>query len=237
MHRFFAPDIATALTLPEEESQHAVRVLRLKEGDLIEVVDGIGTTYACRISMAHPKKCAVEITEKQVENKQWNGNIIVAVAPTKNLDRMEWMAEKMTEMGIDRIIPIECRFSERRVLKTERLHKILVSAMKQSLKATLPQLDEMTPVMDAINMPFEGNKYIAHCEKDMQRRLLAKEVQNGADSFILIGPEGDFSREEINAALKAGFMPVSLGRSRLRTETAALMACATCHVVDGIHTE
>jgi 16S rRNA (uracil1498-N3)-methyltransferase len=187
--------------------------------------------------MAHPKKCAVEITEKQVENKQWNGNIIVAVAPTKNLDRMEWMAEKMTEMGIDRIIPIECRFSERRVLKTERLHKILVSAMKQSLKATLPQLDEMTPVMDAINMPFEGNKYIAHCEKDMQRRLLAKEVQNGADSFILIGPEGDFSREEINAALKAGFMPVSLGRSRLRTETAALMACATCHVVDDIHTE
>ena len=134
MHRFFAPDVASTRTLPEEESRHCTRVLRLVEGDEIEVIDGAGTLYHCRIAMAHNKHCAVEIVDKEQCPPHWGAKIAIAVAPTKNLDRIEWMAEKCTEMGIDRITPLLCRHSERKVLKTERLHKIMVAAMKQSLK-------------------------------------------------------------------------------------------------------
>lgn len=232
MHRFYAPDIETSLTLPEIESQHAVRVLRLAEGDMIEVVDGKGTLFACRITLAHSKHCGVEILESIEAGTHWGNRIILCVAPTKNLDRIEWLAEKCTEMGIDRLIPIKCRYSERKELKTERLQKILVSAMKQSLKAVLPQLDEMTPVAEVINMPFEGQKYIAYCDDAVDRRLLAKEYKPGEDVMILIGPEGDFSKEEVDAALNNGFVPVSLGESRLRTETAAVSACFACHTLN-----
>lgn len=142
---------------------------------------------------------------------------------------MEWMVEKCTEMGIDAIIPLRCRYSERKELKTERLNKILVSAMKQSLKCTLPSLSEMTPIAEVIAMPFEGKKYIAYCDPSIPRRLFAKEYVASEPALIMIGPEGDFSQDEIEAALKAGFEPISLGDSRLRTETAAVMACAMCH--------
>ena len=141
MHRFYAPDIAKSFTLPEEEAQHCVRVLRMKEGDAIEVVDGVGNLYKSTIIDAHPKHCMVRIDDVQAIKPHWGCHITLAIAPTKNLDRMEWLAEKITEMGVDRIVPLLCRYSERKVLKTERLRKILVSAMKQSLKATLPQLD------------------------------------------------------------------------------------------------
>ena len=144
---------------------------------------------------------------------------------------MEWMVEKCTEMGIDRIIPLRCRYSERKELKTERLEKILVSAMKQSLKSTLPQLDEMTPITDVIAAPFDGKKYIAYCDKSIPRRNFAQEYCCNRDALIMIGPEGDFSPEEIEKALAAGFEPISLGDSRLRTETAAVMACAMCHTI------
>ena len=232
MHRFFAPDIEETLTLPEIESQHAVRVLRLKEGDEIEVVDGKGVLFKCEITLAHNKRCGVSIVERIEIPPHWGNKIVMCVAPTKNLDRIEWMAEKCTEMGLDRLIPVRCRFSERKELKTERLEKILVSAMKQSLKATLPQLDELTPVMDVIKMPFEGQKFIAYCDDAVERKLLAKEYKPGVDAMILIGPEGDFSREEVDAALANGFVAVSLGESRLRTETAAVAACFACHTIN-----
>ena len=232
MHRFYAPDIAETLQLPEQESQHAVRVLRMSEGDELEVVDGCGCRYVCRITLAHSKRCAVEIVERVEEKPRWGCEIVLAVAPTKNLDRMEWLAEKVTEMGVDRIIPLRCRYSERKELKTERLGKILVSAMKQSLKAVLPQLDEMTPVMDVIGMPFAGKKYIAYCDSRIGRRLFSQEFVKNENTLILIGPEGDFSPEEIEAALSAGFVPISFGDSRLRTETAAMYAVATVHAMN-----
>lgn len=231
MHRFFAPDIEATLQLPEEESGHAVRVLRMGVGDELEVVDGKGGLFLCRITMAHSKHCAVEIVSREQQVPHWGHRIVLAVAPTKNLDRMEWLAEKVTEMGIDRIIPLRCRYSERKELKTARIEKILMSAMKQSLKATLPQLDEMTPVMEVISAPFAGRRYIAYCDKAIPRLLLAKELATDSDVMIMIGPEGDFCPEEIEAALAAGFEPISLGDSRLRTETAAMFAVATVHAL------
>ncbi len=231
MHRFYAPDIEETHTLPEVESGHCVRVLRLKEGDAIEVVDGKGNCHECHITLAHHKRCAVEIDATHHSLPHWGSRIVVAIAPTKNLDRMEWMVEKCTEMGIDGIIPLRCRYSERKELKTERLEKILVSAMKQSLKSTLPRLDEMTPINEVIAAPFEGKKYIAYCDKSIPRREFAHEYCPDRDALIMIGPEGDFSPEEIEKALAAGFVPISLGDSRLRTETAAVMACAMCHTI------
>ena len=235
MHRFYCPDIADTLTLGEEDSKHCVKVLRMGEGDTIEVVDGNGTLYTCRITMAHPKRCAVEVTERMQQPPHWGHRIVLGVAPTKNLDRIEWLVEKCVEMGVDRIIPLRCHNSERTVLKTERLKKIMVSAMKQSLKATLPLLDEMTPVAQVLAEPFEGTRCIAYCDEQLprgQRLTLTGVYQPGQDVMVLIGPEGDFSPEEVQAARDAGFMPVTLGESRLRTETAGMMAVAAIHTLD-----
>lgn len=234
MHLFYCPDIATSLTLSEEESHHCVKVLRLVEGDEIDVVDGNGTWHHARITMAHQKRCAVEIMHSEDRAPHWPHKIVVGIAPTKNIDRIEWMIEKTTEMGIDRIIPLQCRYSERKEVKPERLRKILVSAMKQSLKATLPVLDAMTPVMQVIKMPWEGKRYICYCDMTLpreQRKNFAREYDITQDALILIGPEGDFSSEEVAAALDAGFIPVTLGDSRLRTETAAVQAVASCHTI------
>jgi 16S rRNA (uracil1498-N3)-methyltransferase len=234
MHRFFAPDIAATLALPEEESRHCVRVLRLVEGDEIEVVDGAGMLYRCRIAMAHAKHCGVEIVSKQACPPHWGRKIMIAVAPTKNLDRIEWMAEKCTEIGVDRITPLLCRHSERKVLKTERLHKIVVAAMKQSLKAQLPQLDELTPIEDFLAEDSDAQRFIAYCDESLprdERKSLAQVYEPSRDAVVMIGPEGDFDPQEVALALKAGFVPVTLGESRLRTETAALMAVATMHVL------
>lgn len=235
MHRFYCPDIADTLTLGEEDSKHCVRVMRMAEGDTIEVVDGNGTLYTCRITMAHPKRCAIEVLDKEVQTPHWGHRIVLAIAPTKNLDRIEWLVEKCVEMGIDRIIPLRCHNSERTVLKTERLKKIMVAAMKQSLKATLPQLDEMTPLEQVVAEPFEGTRCIAYCDAMLpreQRRTLADVYRPGCDVMVLIGPEGDFSPDEVQAATTAGFIPVTLGESRLRTETAGLMAVAAVHALD-----
>ena len=235
MHRFYCPDIADTLTLGEEDSKHCVKVLRMGEGDTIEVVDGNGTLYTCRITMAHPKRCAVEVTERMQQPPHWGHRIVLGVAPTKNLDRIEWLVEKCVEMGVDRIIPLRCHNSERTVLKTERLKKIMVSAMKQSLKATLPLLDEMTPVAQVLAEPFEGTRCIAYCDEQLprgQRLTLTGVYRPGQDVMVLIGPEGDFSPKEVQAARDAGFMPVTLGESRLRTETAGMMAVAAIHTLD-----
>ena len=235
MHRFYCPDIADTLTLGEEDSKHCVKVLRMGEGDTIEVVDGNGTLYTCRITMAHPKRCAVEVTEQLQQPPHWGHQIVLGVAPTKNLDRIEWLVEKCVEMGVDRIIPLRCHNSERTVLKTERLKKIMVSAMKQSLKATLPRLDEMTPVAQVLAEPFDGTRCIAYCDEQLpreQRLSLPGVYRPGQDVMVLIGPEGDFSSEEVQAARDAGFVPVTLGESRLRTETAGMMAVAAIHALD-----
>lgn len=232
MHRFYAEDIERTLTLPEDESRHATRVLRLSEGDEIEVVDGKGALLRCRLTLAHTKRAMVEIEARETIAPHWGAGIHIAIAPTKNLDRLEWMAEKCTEMGVDSITPLLCAHSERRVLKTERLHKILVAAMKQSLKATLPHLDELTPIESVLRRPFNGKKYLAYCDPELPRdkRLdFSREYDPSEPALIMIGPEGDFSPEEVAAALDAGFRPVTLGESRLRTETAAVYACAACH--------
>ena len=235
MHRFYCPDIASTLTLGEEDSKHCVKVLRMAEGDTIQVVDGNGTLYTCRITMAHPKRCAIEVLEQEHQPPHWGHRIVLGIAPTKNLDRMEWLAEKCVEMGVDRIIPLRCHNSERTVLKTERLKKIMVSAMKQSLKATLPGLDEMTPLEQVLAEPFEGVRCIAYCDEQLpraERHTISSAYRAGSDVMVLIGPEGDFSPEEVQAARAAGFDPVTLGESRLRTETAGMMAVAFIHALD-----
>lgn len=235
MHRFYCPDIADTLTLGEEDSKHCVKVLRIAQGDIIEVVDGNGNLYTCRITMAHPKRCAIEVQEKRNQPPHWGNSITLAIAPTKNMDRMEWLVEKCVEIGVDRIIPLRCHNSERTVLKTERLRKIMVSAMKQSLKATLPALEEMTPLEKVLAEPFDGIRCVAYCDEMLpreERRTLVDAYQPKKNALVLIGPEGDFSPEEVKAAIAAGFVPVTLGESRLRTETAGLMAVAALHVLE-----
>lgn len=232
MIRFYCPDIEDTPVMPEVESGHCVRVLRHQPGDILEVIDGKGSVFTVRLVDAHPKRAMVEIVDRKKVPAYWRGKLVLGVAPTKNMDRMEWLVEKGTEVGMDAFIPLLCRFSERKELKRERLEKTAVSAMKQSLKTALPEIGEMTPFARLIGRFKDFPcKFIAHCVDDGRRRLLSREYRPGVDTVILIGPEGDFSPEEIELALGAGFVPVSLGDARLRTETAALTALQTCHVV------
>ena len=224
MQIFYTPDIAIKPELPEEEAGHCIRVLRLGEGDEIVLTDGQGSFYKAAISRAHPKHCEVTLLESWKQPDLWNFNLHIAIAPTKNMDRMEWFVEKATEIGFDELTFLNCRFSERKVIKTERISKILVSAIKQSLKARLPQLNEMTDFNKFITQPFPGQKFIAHCYEG-EKPLLKDMVHPEEDALVLIGPEGDFSEEEVRKATENDFIPISLGKSRLRTETAALVAC------------
>ena len=231
MYIFYTPDITTHNSLSAEESRHAVKVLRLKEGDEILQTDGKGFFYKTVIVNANPKGCQTEIAETVKQNRERDFHIHIAVAPTKNSERIEWFVEKACEIGIDEITFLRCRFSERKELKTERIEKILVSAMKQSQKAYLPLLRPIIDFNDFINRECSGQKFIAHCYENQQLPLKNQYVKN-SDATVLIGPEGDFSPEEIKSAVEAGFVPVSLGKSRLRTETAALVACHTIHVIN-----
>lgn len=231
MQIFYAPDIAVNPELPDEEAQHCIRVLRLVEGDEIWITDGKGSFYKAVISRAHPKHCEVTVQESWRQPSLWNFNVHIAVAPTKNMDRMEWFAEKATEIGIDEITCLNSRFSERREVKVARLEKILVSAIKQSQKAALPRLQGMIDFKKFIAQPFEGRKFIAHCNEG-EKPLIKDVYRKGENALILIGPEGDFSEEEVAAAIAQGFEPISLGQSRLRTETAALVACHTLHILN-----
>ena len=231
---FYAPCLSTCSELPEEESGHVVRVLRHTVGDEIDVVDGNGMWYHCRIASAHPKHCSVEILSSHSDS-HWPYRVELAIGPTKNLDRMEWWLEKSVEIGLDRFVPLRCRFSERKELKTERMRKIAISAMKQSLKATLPQIDEMADFKRFIEEPFDGQKFIAHCMDNQPRHLLSHLVRKDSDVRILIGPEGDFSQDEVSFALQNGYLPISLGDQRLRTETAALVSVHTVHLINSIN--
>ncbi|MDR0823729.1 MAG: 16S rRNA (uracil(1498)-N(3))-methyltransferase [Prevotella sp.] len=228
---FFTPDIQSNTELPFEEAQHCVKVLRKKEGDEILLADGKGFFYDAEIIQANPKHCIVNILKTMEQPKGWDFNIHIAFAPTKNMDRIEWFAEKATEMGIDRFSPTLCQHSERKEIKSQRIEKILVSAMKQSQKALLPQLDEMQSFSKLLEQDFSGQKFIAHCYPQ-KKRSLKEAYKKGENALILIGPEGDFSEQEVEEAIKKGFQPVSLGESRLRTETAALAACHAIHVLN-----
>ena len=228
---FYAPDVATTCLLPESDSAHCVRVLRMRAGDALEVVDGRGNLYRCVLVDASPRAAEVDIREVVALPKVWTANITVAVAPTKNSDRIEWLVEKLVEIGVDRIVPLRCRHSERKAINVDRLNKIAVSAMKQSLKAVLPRIDDMTPIADYLRDEHSASRFVAYCDDTVERRLLAREYRPGVDTAILIGPEGDFDPEEISTAIAYGWVPVTLGDNRLRTETAALVACDTCHII------
>jgi 16S rRNA (uracil1498-N3)-methyltransferase len=231
MHLFYTPDIATTLELPQDEAAHAIRVLRLAEGSEVMLTDGKGSFYRAEIDMISGKRCYVRIVGTITPDPLWRGHLHLAMAPTKNMDRIEWFAEKATEIGFDELTFLDCRFSERRVVKTERVEKILVSAMKQSLKPTLPMLNGMTPFDKFVSQPFEGQKFIAHCYEGEKEALL-QALQPGENALVLIGPEGDFSPEEVQKAMTYGFRPITLGRSRLRTETAALVAVHMMNIVN-----
>lgn len=223
MHVFYTPDIDTCPELPEEEAGHCLRVLRLGVGDEVMLTDGKGFFYKAVISAATGKRCQVKVVEKIEQEKFWKGHLHLAMAPTKNMDRIEWFAEKATEIGFDELSFLNCRFSERKVIKTERIEKIVVSAMKQSLKARKPIVNEMTDFAKFMQRDFQGQKFIAHCYEG-EKPLLKELLKPGEDALVLIGPEGDFSPEEVQKAEALGFQPISLGKSRLRTETAALVA-------------
>lgn len=231
MHVFYTPDIAASLELPEEEAGHCLRVLRLSIGDEVTLTDGMGCFYKAVISAASGKRCQVKVTETIQQEKGWNGYLHVALAPTKNMDRTEWFVEKATEIGFDELTFLNCRYSERKVIKTERIEKILVSAIKQSLKANKPVLNEMTDFNKFVTRGFGGQKFIAHCYEG-EKPLLKDVIRPGEDALVLIGPEGDFSEEEVAKAIANGFQPISLGKSRLRTETAALVACHTMNLLN-----
>jgi 16S rRNA (uracil1498-N3)-methyltransferase len=226
MQLFYNPDLTketTQITFDKIESKHIVRVLRKKEDAILHITNGKGFLFDAKIIIASDKKCVAEIIEIQEKPKPWNYYLHIAIAPTKNNDRIEWFLEKATEIGIDEITPIICSNSERRIVKLDRFEKIIQSAMKQSLKFTLPKINEPVKFNDFINQDFEGTFCIAHCE-ELEKNSLKSVVNPSEKTTILIGPEGDFSSQEITKALEKNSIPISLGESRLRTETAALVA-------------
>jgi 16S rRNA (uracil1498-N3)-methyltransferase len=225
MHLFYTPDIsADFYTLSEEESKHCIKVLRLQPSDLVYLLDGRGGFYTAEIFTPHPKKTLLKILSHEKEFGKRNHYLHIAVAPTKNLDRIEWFLEKATEIGIDEITPVICERSERKEVKTDRLNRIITSAVKQSIKAYHPKLNEPVRFKDFITAGFEGQKFMAHC-LDQKKSFLAENLEKHSSYQVLIGPEGDFTSGEVEQALQAAYTPVTLGDSRLRTETAALAAC------------
>ncbi|MBR5237818.1 MAG: 16S rRNA (uracil(1498)-N(3))-methyltransferase [Paludibacteraceae bacterium] len=228
MNLFYAPDILQTLSLPEEESQHCAKVLRMKAGEHIHIIDGVGGLYEAEILEAHPKRTQVSIISEQHEYGRRPFRLHLAVAPTKNIDRFEWFVEKATEIGFDELTPLCCRYSERKVIKPERIEKILVSAAKQSLKAYVPRLNPMITAKEFIgNSSFlipHSSLFIAHCY-DQPKQHLFNACQPGGDVVVMVGPEGDFSEEEVELALRNSFQAITLGESRLRTETAGVVAC------------
>ena len=223
---FFVPDAAHQQEMPTEEAMHAMRVLRLKGGDELFLMDGEGCFFRARVTIAATHNCYYEILETLPQEPQWQGRLHLAIAPTKMLDRIEWMLEKATEVGVNEVSFLNCAYSERKLLKLPRLEKIVISAVKQSRKAWKPKLHEMMPFKKFISAYTEGPRYIAHCYDEIPRSNLFEQLrhQESDDAMVLIGPEGDFSIEEVRQAVDAGFISVDLGRSRLRTETAGLTA-------------
>ncbi len=233
---FFVPDAAHQTELPADEAMHALRVLRLKGGDEIFLMDGVGNYYRAQVTIAATHHCYYEILEHLPQEPEWTGHLHLAIAPTKMMDRMEWFVEKATEIGVDEISFLNCKFSERKLLKLPRLEKIVISAMKQSHKAWNPVLHEMVSFKDFIRQPREGRKFIAHCYDEIPRAYLFDELRKSSapeELTVMIGPEGDFSLDEVQDAIAAGYQSVHLGTSRLRTETAGLSAVMMMRLVKG----
>ncbi|MCB2195830.1 MAG: 16S rRNA (uracil(1498)-N(3))-methyltransferase [Bacteroidetes bacterium] len=232
MHLFYTPDLSGKIyTLNESESKHCIKVLRLSVNDQVQLIDGKGGFYTAQISEANPKRCSVEIIKEVKEFGKRNHYLHIAIAPTKNNDRFEWFLEKATEIGIDEITPIICEHSERKVIKPERLEKIIISAVKQSIKAYKPKLNNIISYQDFIASEFQGDKFIAHCEED-EKAALKTAYKQGNSALVLIGPEGDFDPNEIALAKENNFQEISLGESRLRTETAGVVACHTINLLN-----
>ena len=232
---FYVPNAANETEMPLEEAMHALRVLRIKSGDEIYLMDGEGCFYRAEVTLAATKRCLYEVKECMPQERAWNGHIHLVIAPTKMVDRIEWMAEKATEVGFDELSFLNCKFSERKVMRTVRLDKIIVSAVKQSHKAWKPIANQMVPFKEFIDMPRKGRKFICHCYEEIEKKDYFTELSkpfegDDADVTVLVGPEGDFSIDEVKYALEHGYESVSLGTSRLRTETAGLMAVAMANL-------
>ena len=240
---FYVPNASSVNELPEEEAQHAVRVLRMEMGDEMMLMDGEGIFYRAIVTEATKKRCLSRIEETLPQERQWQPHLHLAMAPTKNMDRTEWFAEKATEIGFDELTFLRCRWSERTVIKTERVEKILVSAMKQSHKAWKPILNEMVDFKAFLQEIKEREnrngkvmqKFICHCyeEEGLGEKVALKDaLKSGEDVLVMVGPEGDFSIDEVKMAEANGFQSVSLGKSRLRTETAALVAVHLMNLIN-----
>lgn len=233
MRLFYSPSIqkdSKFHKLEKEESHHLVKVLRLSTNDLIEVVNGKGDMFSCRVVLPNQKGTELEILSLTPITTKRNYKVHVAIAPTKHIDRFEWFIEKATEIGVDEVTPLLCDHSERKVIKHERLQKILVSAMKQSGRANLPKLNELTKAHDFISNAEAHTKCVAHCVEDVKESF-SQICKTTSDVLILIGPEGDFSLPEIELAKKHNYKAVSLGKSRLRTESAGLVSCLTMSII------
>lgn len=233
MKLFYEPEILQKFSLNEEESRHCKKVLRLKEGDIIYITDGKGSLFKSEILEISEKKTYVNILETKNNFEKRPYNLHIAIAPTKNIERIEWFVEKTTEIGIDKISFLLCENSERKLIKTERLNKIIEAAMKQSYKTYHPLVSEMIKFEDFIKNNSSQQKFIAHCE-DSNKEYLANLIQKKSDYIILIGPEGDFSTKEIALALEYNFLAISLSNSRLRTETAAIVACDIISIINNL---
>lgn len=224
---FFVPDASAHNELPNEEGQHATRVLRLEAGDEVFLMDGVGQFYRAVLTLVTQKRCLYEITETLPQAKAWSGRIHLAIAPTKNIDRIEWIAEKCSEIGWDELSFLHCKFSERKQLRTDRIEKIIVSAVKQSRKPFMPTVNELHDFNQFVSQNRQGRKFICHCYDEIEKSdlfHLLNDMDKDDDITILVGPEGDFFIDEVRFALQNGYESVTLGNFRLRTETAGLMA-------------
>ncbi len=232
MHIFYTPDIVgDEYLLDEQESKHASKVLRLSAGDKVILIDGKGGKYIAEIAGNIGKKVQVQVVSKTIETQRTAHYLHLAIAPTKNIERLEWFLEKATEIGVDEITPLLCRNSERKAIKDDRLERVIIAAMKQSIKPFIPKFNPLTKADDFIKQNHEGGKYIAHCY-DREKQALKIATTQNASSLVMIGPEGDFSIEEVELAEANGFQSVELGKERLRTETAGVVACHTVNLMN-----
>ena len=231
---FYVPNAGQENEMPTEEALHALRVLRIKSGDEINLMDGVGNFYRAEVTLAATKRCLYEVKEVLPQQPAWHGHLHLAIAPTKVMDRIEWMAEKATEIGFDELSFLNCKFSERKTMRTVRLDKIVISAVKQSHKAWKPIVNQMVSFKEFIAQPRKGRKFICHCYDEFEKVDLMTELQKpydeDADVTVLVGPEGDFSVDEVKLAIANGYESASLGTSRLRTETAGLMSVAMANL-------
>lgn len=231
---FYVPNAGQEKEMPAEEALHALRVLRIKSGDDINLMDGVGNFYRAEVTLAATKRCLYEVREILPQQPAWHGHVHLAIAPTKMMDRIEWMAEKATEIGFDELSFLNCKFSERKTMRTVRLDKIVVSAVKQSHKAWKPVVNPMVSFKEFVTQPRQGRKFICHCYEEFEKVDLMTELQKPfgeePDVTVLVGPEGDFSVDEVKLAIANGYETASLGTSRLRTETAGLMSVAMANL-------